>query len=111
MPLMREGMHHVATVGKRSRRLYLFAPYEGDVAAIDSNFGPSFYREDLEILTAQKGVKGGKIAILDHDSFCIRVRIPGANFDPNSPQHNDSMDKLEALGDLLAKRIEQRVQD
>ena len=79
MSLMLDGMSHVATVGKPRRRLYLFAPYEGDVAAIDSHFG--------------------------------RLRSPGANFDPNSPQHNASTDKLEALGELLAERIEQRIQD
>jgi hypothetical protein len=105
---MTEGMSHVATVGKRYGRIFLFAPYSGDVAAIDSSFVTSFYKEDLEALTEQQGVKGGKIVVLDHDSFCIRVRIPGADFDPNSKQHNASMDKLEALGELLVKRAAER---
>jgi hypothetical protein len=107
--LMTAGMNALNSVKKGHTQIFLYAPGKGDIAALDSNFGISFCNDDLRALAAQLGLAKRNVEVLDHDSFCIRVRIPGADFNPSNKDYKESLKKLTSLGDFLLKRANKRI--
>jgi hypothetical protein len=69
---------------------------------------PFFVPSDSPKIGHQKGVDGDNVQVMRFESGMIRLRLPGASFNPSSPLYGSSVGIVQDIGILLSRRARER---